>query len=141
MPFNQHQKDLIRRYLIWCYKTTKEEFDRIERYFTQLKVDAHILGKLRGSSEYKGKKPSEAYRQMVDQFEQYMQKKKANVLRKKFSDSHHTKLNPQYLYLKQRLAAIESALVHFLGKKEKERIRQAYEEEMTNRILTAREHS
>ena len=27
--FTQNEKNLIRRYLVWCYKTTKEELDKI----------------------------------------------------------------------------------------------------------------
>jgi len=136
----QYQKDLTKRYFVWCYKTTKEELDRIERYFTQFEVDAFVLKKLRSTQDYKKTADKHSYRNTVNQFEKYMEKKKTNVLSKKYSDKKLTKLNPQYQYLKNRLSAIESAIDHFLGKKEREVIRRLYEEEMTRRILQATDH-
>jgi len=141
MQLTLHQKDLIRRYLIWCYKTTKEEFDRIERYFTQLKVDRHVLAKLRAGKDYKKTPRSDAFRKLIDQFEEYMSKKERHVLEKKYLDPQHTDVSPQYLYLKHRLLAVESAIVRFLGKKEKDRIRKLYEVEMTERILKAKDNT
>ena len=58
----------------------------------------------------------------------------------KFSDTSKKSLNPQYLYLKNKLQAIEAAIKHFLGAKEYQAIRSMYEKEFTNRILEAREH-
>lgn len=46
------QENLIRSYLIWCYKTTKEDLDRIDRYFTQVLVDRRLLDiLLKGKNE------------------------------------------------------------------------------------------
>ena len=77
---------------------------------------------------------------MVEQFEDYMNEKKANVLKKKFLDKKHTKYHPQYLYLKNRFSAVEKAIVRFFDKRELEGIRKLYEEEMMRRILKATEH-
>ena len=134
------QKDLIRRYLTWCYKTTKEDFDRIDRYFTQLDVDSYVLKQLRLSKDYKQKDKQQSYGALVDEFEEYSEKKKANVLKKKYSSKDCSQFHPQYIYLKNRLGAIEKAIVHFLGKKDKENIRCLYEKEMTRRILQATDH-
>ncbi len=130
-----NERNLIKRYLIWCYKTTKEDLDRIDRYYTQLQVDHFILDKI---SKQKG---DEAYQKRVKDFEQYMFTKKDNVDQKKFKDINQQTLNADYLYLKNRFAAIEEAIGHFLGNKELKDIAELYEKEMTRRILEAKEHS
>jgi hypothetical protein len=135
------EKDLIQRYLIWCYKTTKEELDKVDRYFTQLKVDGFVLKQLKKSKEYRSSSANKMYRDMVDRFEAYMKTKEDNVLKKKFADSRHQTLNSDYQYLKNRFAAIEGAVCRFLGAGELKKITSLYEEEMTRRILQAREHT
>ena len=135
------EKDLIRRYLIWCYKTTKEELDKVDRYFTQLKADDFVLQSLRKTKEYRSSDGDKGYKTMVDQFQAYMKKKEDKVLKEKFKDHQHKALNPDYQYLKNRFAAIEEAIRRFLGAGELKKICLLYEEEMTRRILQAREHT
>jgi len=127
----------MRRYLVWCYKTTKEELDKVDRYFTQKIADDFILKKLKGSKEYKLKD----HKGLVDQFKVYMDKKELNASKKKFTNSKRSKLNPDYLYLYNRFSAIEKTIVHFFGAKELAKVCLLYEQEMTRRILEAREHT
>ncbi len=131
----QKEKDLLRRYLIWCYKTTKESLDRVDRYFTQLHVDRFVLDELK-----KVKGATEAYYNLVKNFKKYIQDKEKNVYPKKFFNASQKILEPNYQYLRTRLSAIEKAINHFLGKSELKKINALYEEEMTRRILEAREH-
>jgi hypothetical protein len=91
--------------------------------------------------DYRGPQSPQAYKQRVDGFEVYMAKKEANVLKKKFADSKHKQVNPDYQYLKNRFSAIEEAICYFLGAGELKKISALYEEEMTARILAAREHT
>ena len=114
-------KDLIRRYLLWAYKSTRESFERIERKTTQLMVDEYILGHL---TKNKSVVPKE--------FKAYIADKRKDELKLK---SH-----PQYVYLGDRLAAIEAAIKHFLGAKELDHMRKLFEGEFTRRILEARDH-
>jgi len=137
----RREKDLIRRYLAWCYKTTKEELDKVDRYFTQLKADDFVWQQLRKTKEYKPSSGAGAYKDLVDQFQGYMKKKEANVLKKKFKDNKCTTLNPDYQYLHNRFVAVEKAIRHFLGAKDLEKICCLYEQEMTRRIFEAREHA
>jgi len=137
----QKEKNLLRRYLIWCYKTTKEELDKIDRYFTQLIADDTIFKQLKQSHEYRYSNNCKEYKNLVDQFKNYMDKKELNVLKKKFKDRKHTKLNPEYQYLVNRFVAIEKTIVQLLGGGELKAICLLYEEEMTRRILEAREHT
>lgn len=129
-------RNLIHRYLVWCYKTTKESLDRIDRYYTQLQVDAFILQDLK-----KQRSSDKDYQKFLKDFENYMTKKKENVDLQKYKDEKSKELRPDYIYLKNRFLAIEKAIVHFLGKKELLAIEQLYEKEMITRILEAREHS
>ena len=135
------EKELIRRYLIWCYKTTKEDLDRIDRYFTQFEADTFLLKTLRTQNDYQKAPPTDPYRVLVAGFETYMKEKKLKALKKKFLNESGSQLEPQYRYLRNRFGAVEKAIVHFLGKKELTVIGRLYEEEMTTRILTAREHN
>ncbi|MBF0479238.1 MAG: hypothetical protein HQL26_07115 [Candidatus Omnitrophica bacterium] len=136
---DSNQKNLTRRYLSWCYKTTKEDLDRIDRYFTQLTVDDFILNKLRGSKEFKVS-ANKDFAKLVNDFGDYRNKKEERVLAQKFENQARKVLQPQYLYLQKRFQAIEAAIVHFLGDKELKKIIDAYEREMTTRILQSREH-
>ena len=70
---SQENKRLIKRYLTWCYKTTKEELDRIDRMFTQLLVDAYVLSKLEHNSEVRRLKE-------LDKFRLYIQNKEEKAL-------------------------------------------------------------
>ncbi len=115
-----HQK-LVGRYLLWAYKTTRESFERIERKTTQLLVDEYILDYF---SKHKFAVPQE--------FKDYIAQKRR--------DEKKLKSHPEYVYLKNRLAAIEAAIKHFLGAKEWGRLQALYEQEFTRRILESREH-
>jgi len=137
----QNERNLTRRYLVWCYKTTKEELDKIDRYFTQLDVDVSILKQLRNTQDYRNANDSKEYKVLVDQFQTYMRKKEGNVIKQKFKNADRVELNPEYQYLFHRFAAIEQAIIEFLGKKELDNICDLYEQEMTHRILLAREHT
>lgn len=122
-------KNLVRRYLLWAYQSTKESFERIERKTTQLIVDEYILGYL---SKNKFEVPKG--------FRDYIALKRKDERKLKFADAKNKKLHPQYVYLKNRLLGIEAAVRYFLGGKEMKRMRKLYEEEFTRRILEARDH-
>jgi len=134
------ERNLIRRYLIWCYKTTKEDLDRIDRKFTQVKVDDYILRNI-SKANNTNKNSREGYGQLVEEFKQYMLKKEKDAIQSKFLDEQKTELQPRYVYLKNRLSAVEKAISVFLGRKELNQIILLYEGEMTRRIIEAREHT
>lgn len=133
------EKDLMKRYLMWCYKTTKEELDKIDRYFTQLKIDDFMLDDLVKTKEYQSGADKD-FQKKVDDFEKYMCAKETRVLSQKFKNVKTEEVDAEYLYLKKRFESIEKAICHFLGKPQLEVIKDLYEEEMTMRILEAREH-
>jgi len=138
---NNNSHNLTRRYLIWCYKTTKEDLDRMDRYFTQAPVDDFIYQELSQSQEYISDEAPREFKDEVKNFEEYKQIKLDKAKQQKYNDANNEILKPDYLYLTKRLAAIEEAIQHFLGKEELAVIIDLYEQEMTLRILQAREHT
>ena len=136
----QAHRDLIRRYLLWLFKTTKESFERIERKTTQLMVDEYVLEHIKTAGREIPAHGRREYDGLVKEFETYIKTKRADELKLKFSDGKGKSLHPQYVYLKNRLQAVEAAIRHFLGEKELRRMRSLYEKEFTSRILQARDH-
>ena len=134
-----NELNLIKRYLLWCYKTTKEELDKIDRYFTQGIVDEFILNDLRKAKEYK-LPGNERYKQLVDDYNAYVKKKTNNAQNKKFLGKEKTKTLPEYQYISNRFSAIENAICFYLGDKGLNDIVCLYEKEMAGRILSSREH-
>ncbi len=135
-----NEKSLIRRYLLWCYKTTKEELDRIDRKFTQLKVDQFVLTELTKIGIHLPVEFRKLFEEKVDAFCRYMGEKENSALGAKFSDPKKRTLQIDYVYLTHRLSAVEKAIVKFLSSTELKKIKGLYEEEMSRRILAEREH-
>jgi hypothetical protein len=131
------EKNLIRRYLIWCYKTTREAFEKTERKSTQLTVDYGLLEYLQKCSDVKALTAGGK----IEEFENYIRKKEGDYEKQKFADPQIKRLNIEYCYLQNRLAAIEKMAENLLGVKGLNEIKELYEAEMTRRILEAREHS
>ncbi len=134
------EKRLIRRYLLWCYKTTKEELDRIDRKFTQLMVD-DFLGEQLTKSRAGKSLGDDALGKQILQFHDYVAKKRADALAQKYVTGSQKIFHPNYEYLQIRFRAIQAAIQKFLGKAELAKIDALYEEEMTRRILAERNHS
>jgi len=135
------QKELTRRYLIWCYKTTKEDLDWIDRKFTQIEVDRNIFKELNKAVKSVAPQEKKAYLKKIDEFKIYMADKQQRGIKEKFLNPEKKELAPQYVYLQNRFKAIEKTIVSVLGSKDLKAIRMLYEKEMTRRILEAREHS
>ena len=124
-------KNLKKRYLIWFYKTAKEALDKIERKFTQAKIDKFILKELK--SKNKDKKSDK----FIAEFEAYILNKEMDGLSLKFEGKQ---IKPDYVFLELKLKTIEKAIVKEFGKKGLDEIKSMYEKEMTERILKSTEH-
>ena len=136
--FGKDEKALVRRYLVWCYKTTKESVDWIDRKFTQASVDHYVLGRIQMMKVAVAAKGE--YERKIDDFRKYIAEKEKDGGKQKFISGPAKDLSPEYLYLKNRLTAIEDAIRHFLGPRELARINLLYEAEMTRRIFESKEH-
>lgn len=134
------EKNLIRRYLVWCYKMTKEELDRIDRKFTQLEVDRVVLKELVQGVRFSREGKNE-YLKKIDEFKKYIAKKEQDANKEKYISVEKKQVQPNYFYLTKRLEAIKKSIIFFLGSKELKKIECSYEGEMTRRILESREHT
>lgn len=134
------QKNLIRRYLIWCYKTTKESLDRVDRKFTQLAVDYFIKEELKSDLAGRVFVGDKDCAKKIAEFEAYIAEKEKGLGTSKFKDEKKGIYDPQYWYWQARLKGIKKAIKHFLGPTEIKVIEDLYEQEMTRRILESREH-
>ena len=121
--------NLKKRYLVWLYKTTAEALDRIERKFTQLKIDRFILGQLKNSSRDKELK------KFIREFESYIQKKEKEGLSLKYENKA---LKPDYKFLVLKLKVIEKAITGEFGKAGLRKIKDIYTHEMLKRIIEER---
>lgn len=134
------EKDVLalkKRYLLWLYKTTKEAFDRYERKFTQLEIDKFILEEVsRECRQAYLSDEREAIGEQVEAMRVYVTEKENACLKLKYRGK---KINPEYLFLDIKLQAFEKAIVKELGNEELRRIKNLYEQEMSERILHPRE--
>ncbi|HPB67438.1 MAG TPA: hypothetical protein PLT76_06350 [Candidatus Omnitrophota bacterium] len=135
------ERNLYRRYLIWCYKTTKEDLERIDRKFTQLDVDDFLLKEFHKAPELKDAARDKKFHVKVFAFQQYMEHKKKSAYADKYEEGRKGELKADYWYLRKRLDAVKKAVRSFLGSGELVKIEKAYEQEMISRILKAREHN
>ena len=123
--------NLKRRYLVWFYKTTKEALDRIDRKFTQVEIDQFILKELKASDK------AGRIAHFIAEFEAYAQSKEKDGLALKFDGDN---LKAEYIFLDEKLKAIEKVIVQELGKPALEEIKALYEKEFTERIVKSAEH-
>ena len=133
----QDVTNLTRRYLIWLYKTVKEDFDRYERKFTQLLVDEFLLkeieAELKDAYLPREKKELEKF---VNDFRSYIADKEKACLQLKYKGK---RINPDFIWLDVKLNAIETAIKKYFGAKGLKEIKQLYEKEMIEKILKTTE--
>lgn len=131
-------KNLQFRYLLWLYKTTKEELDSVERRFTQIDIDKKIMRDMGENFDSKKIKKKKEARKFIKDFKEYIDKKEKDGRELKFDGR---KLKPQYYHLSLKLEAIEKAIIEELGNKGLKGIKALYEYEMRRRIMEAQEHT
>ena len=131
------RKNLQFRYLLWLYKTSKEEFDLIERKFTQMDIDRMILRYMAGHGDPLLKRESTPGKFLKD-FKNYIDKKEKEGVELKFEGK---KLKPEYHHLSLKLEAIEKTIVAECGQRGLRRIKALYEHEMRRKIMEAQKHS
>ena len=93
------RKNLKKRYLVWLYKTTKESLDRIERKFTQLEIDRHILGYLKKLDRHKRAGG------FIFDLKTYITNKERDALNLKYEGKN---LKSELYFLDLKLTAIEN---------------------------------
>ena len=130
-------KNLKFRYLLWLYKTTKEEFDRIERKFTQVGIDKKIMRYMGEHFDSRNLKRKNEARKLLKGLKEYIDKKEKDGLASKFEGR---KLKADYYHLSLKLEAIEKVIIEELGRGGLRVIKNLYEHEMMRRIIESQEH-
>jgi hypothetical protein len=131
------KKNLQFRYFLWLYKSTKEEFDRIERKFTQIEIDKRLLDHMQEHIDTSKIKRKKEARMFLKDFKKYTDQKEKDGLALKYEGR---KLRPEYYHLSLKLEAIEESIVGEVGKKGLRTIKDLYEQEMRRKIIEAQEH-
>jgi hypothetical protein len=131
-------QDLKFRYLLWLYKTTKEEFDRIERKFTQIEIDKKIMRYMRQHVDSKNIKRKSESRKFLADFKEYISKKEKDGVAAKFDGK---KFKADYYHLSMKLKAIEKVTIAELGRSRWRLIKNLHEQEMRRRIIEAQDHT
>ena len=135
---SQDVKNLKKRYFVWLYKNTKEEFDKFERKFTQTEIDKDILREIENTlmGSYL---PHEKIQleKMVNNFQEYISSKEKACLELKYQG---LRTNPEFIFLDVKLNAIEKLITKELGRRGLAEIKFLYEKEITQRILRSTEH-
>ncbi len=135
---NLDVRNLKKRYCLWLYKNAKEAFDKYERKFTQLDIDRDIL--LEVKNELMGSYlPHEkaALEKFVNDYEDYIENKEKSCMELR---SQGRKVNPEFIFLEEKLEAIEKIITRELGRRALAEIKTLYEEEMIQRILKSTEN-
>jgi len=126
------KKNLKRRYLLWLYKAVKEEFDKIERKFTQLEIDKVLLAEMKALDKKK------LATRFISDYQAYMHKKQDEGVKLKYRDA--SALLPEYYFLEVKLKAVENTIAKVLGQSGLRQIKALYERQMSERILRSTEH-
>jgi len=126
------RKNLKKRYLLWLYKSVKEEFDKIERKFTQLEIDRILLAEMKALDKKK------LATRFISDYQAYMRAKQDEGVKLKYGKA--SALLPEYYFLEVKLKAVEKTIVRVLGKSGLRQIKALYERQMSERILRSTEH-
>lgn len=124
---------LHKRYLFWLYRMTREELDKIDRKFTQLDVDKEIQKSLNDKIRGLGAAFEEKLSPFLKEWKEYVFQKESDAQKLKFAEDGQ--MDPQYLFLRLKLEAIEQAAKARFGSKGLAEFKKLYEESAFKRIL------
>ncbi len=128
----EDKQNLQFRYLLWLYKTAKDEFDRVERKFTQLEIDRLMLKSMQDNLKPSQVSDKAKLDKALKDFMVYIEKKEKDGHNLKFDGK---KLKAEYHFLEVKLKAVEDAVTKMFGADGLKQIKALYEEEMRKRIL------
>lgn len=129
----EDEKSLIKRYLFWLYKTIKDELDKIDRKFTQLRVDKDIQKLLKKWASKAGARNEEALEPFLKEWQEYVFQKDSDAQRLKFDESGC--VSAAYLFLHMKFAAVCQITRSQFGPAVLKEFKRLYEEAALKRIL------
>ncbi len=127
------EKRLHGRYLLWLYKMTREEIEKVERKFTQLAVDRELEADLARASAGLAQEARQGVAAFLEEWRTYIAQKESDARKLKFDD--RGRVAGKYLFLTLKLEAVEAAIRRREGAKGLNRIKALYEEMCVRRIL------
>lgn len=126
-------KSLSKRYLLWLYKTTRDELDKIDRKFTQLEIDNQIYKRFKSAMKGLKARATEGFSPFLQEWQEYIFSKESDAQKLKYKENGEP--DYAYLFLKLKLGAIEHITESRFGKKELLLFKKLYEESAIKRIL------
>lgn len=116
---------LERRYLLWLYKTTKDEFDKIERKFTQIGIDRDLQKAMAKGGPH--------LKPFLDEWKVYIFEKESSL--QKLVINADGSYDAKYLFLRLKIEAVEKVILRRFGKKTLKSFKRLYEDSCIKRIL------
>lgn len=138
MP-QREKKNLQLRYLMWLYKTTKEQIDRIDRKFTQLDIDCKIRAYLAVHIKKYPPAVRNGLEAQLTKWSRYISDKEVAALDSKFCDSKKRIPRAEYAFLSLKLQVVEKLMRTAGGAKFLQGVKRAYYREMARRIFAEKE--
>lgn len=126
-------KSLHKRYLLWLYKMTRDELDKIDRKITQLDIDRRIEKILNKKVSLLPQDSKKALEPDLREWKEYIFQKESDAQKLKFNEDGSIAGN--YLFLRLKLQAVVDEVRARLGKNELARFKRLYEETCVARIL------
>ncbi len=129
----EDKMSLYKRYLLWLYKMTKDEFDKIERKFTQLDIDRRIEGIFEKKFKSVPEPLCSSLKNNLKEWKEYVLAKEKDAKALKFGDDGD--LLASYLFLQLKLETVEEIIVSVFSKKTLKEFKELCEEYAFKRIL------
>lgn len=101
---NFKKNALHKRYLLWLYKTVKDELEKIDRKFTQMDIDRKIQAKLIDACGLQDQKTRKELEPFLQEWKEYIFSKESSAQKLKFTEEG--KVNPEYLFLRMKFEAV-----------------------------------
>jgi len=129
----EDEKSLVKRYLFWLYKTTKDETDKIDRKFTQLDIDRRLQKILNIEVSLLNGSLRESIAPFLNDWKEYIFQKESDAQKLKFNEAGQ--LDAKYVFLHLKLKAIRHSIELLFGRRGFRQFRKLYEEAAMKGIL------
>ncbi|MFH0877889.1 MAG: hypothetical protein V1863_06690 [Candidatus Omnitrophota bacterium] len=124
---------LTKRYLLWLYKTTRDELDKIDRKFTQLDVDLQIQTMLAKRAATMPKDLRGSLGPFLKEWQEYVFEKDSDAQKLKIGEDGRP--NARYVFLRLKIEVISRLIRGHFGQQGLKEIKKRYEESCVQRIL------
>lgn len=124
---------LTKRYLLWLYKATREELDKIDRKFTQLDVDLRIQKIVSQRTAALPQRLRHSLAPFLKEGQEYIFQKDSDAQKLRFGEDGQP--DARYVFLRLKCEAITRLIRQRFGLQGLKEIKRLYEESCAQRIL------